>query len=145
MLDWGLPHDSMYDLFKGVVQYEIKLVLLHCCNEKYFSLQEFNQWLLNFVYGHSEVADKPTPITSVHLYANSKHLRQGAAQTWLLARILPLLIARHIPVSDKVWECFIKLLKIIDTCIASVVSVDTCGIKTLITSKCLHKLILSGR
>lgn len=128
MLDWGLPHDAMHDLFEGVVQYEIKLVLSHCCKEKYFSLQQFNQWLLNFDYGHSEVADKPTPITSTHLHADSKHLRQGAAQTWLLARILPLLIACHIPVSDKVWQCFIKLLKVIDICVAPIVSADTCGV-----------------
>ena len=33
ILNWG-PHDYMHDLFEGVVQYEIKL-LLHCCKEKF--------------------------------------------------------------------------------------------------------------
>ena len=76
MCDWGLPHDIMHDLFEGVVQYEIKLLLLHCIKEKYFVLSEFNNWLLSFQYGY------PVPITTQHLNSSeSKHLRQGAAQT----------------------------------------------------------------
>ena len=33
-VELGTSHDCMHDLFEGVVQYEIKL-LLHCCKEKF--------------------------------------------------------------------------------------------------------------
>ena len=128
MLDWGLPHDCMHDLFEGVVDYEIKLVLLHCCQQGYFTLQQFNQWLIQFDYGHSETADKPTPITTLHLHSQSKHLRQGSAQSWLLLRILPFLVASHIPEDDKPWQCFIRLRKIVDICMAPLVAMDTCAV-----------------
>ena len=54
----------MHDLFEGVVQYELKFLLLHCVNEKYSSLSDFNNRLLSFKYGYSEVADKPVLITT---------------------------------------------------------------------------------
>ena len=59
MCDWGLPHDIMQDLFEGVVQYEIKFLLLHCFEKKCFSLPEFNNKIMSFEYGYSEVSDKP--------------------------------------------------------------------------------------
>ena len=79
MCDWGLPHDVMHDLFEGVVQYELKLLLLHCIDKNYFSLLDFNKRLISFDYGYSEVSDKPVPITTQHLRSKEgKHLRQGA-------------------------------------------------------------------
>ena len=129
LCDWGLPHDVMHDLFEGVVQYEIKLLLLHCVDEKYFSLTDFNNRLLSFKYGYSEVADKPVPITTQHLRSkDGKHIRQGSAQTWLLARILPYLVARNIPDGDDHWKCYLKLLKIIDFALAPIVSRDVCAL-----------------
>lgn len=38
----------MHDLFEGIVQYKIKVLLLHCCKKKYFSLKDFNKWLIEF-------------------------------------------------------------------------------------------------
>ena len=90
--------------------------------KKFFTLAEFN---LEFDYGYTEVADKPIPITTQHLRSEtSKHLRQGSAQTWLLARLLPLLIASSIPENDYHWQCYLKLLKIIDICLALSVTTD---------------------
>ena len=128
MLNWGLPHDIMHDCFKGVVQYEIKLLLLHCIARRYFTLADFNHRLKDFDYGYSEVADKPTLTTSQSLNSSAKHLRQGSAQSWLLARTLPLLIASVIPETDPNWQCYLKLLKIIDIALAPLVTTDTCGI-----------------
>ena len=129
MTDWGLPHDIMHDLFEGVVEYEIKVLLLHCLEKKFFTLEEFNRRLLDFDYGYTEVSDKPTPITSQHLRSETtKHLRQGSAQTWLLARILPLLIASSIPEDDDHWQCYLKLLNIIDICLSPIATTDVCGL-----------------
>ena len=33
-----MPHDIMHDLFEGVVQYEMKLLIIHCLDEKFFSI-----------------------------------------------------------------------------------------------------------
>ena len=38
----GLPHDIMHDLYEGVVPYEIKLLLCHCINNNYFTIDELN-------------------------------------------------------------------------------------------------------
>ncbi len=111
MCSWGLPHDAMHDLFEGLVQYEIKVLLLHCIQRKYFSLSTFNNLLLSFQYGYSEIPDKATPITTHHLNSKEgKHLRQGAAQSWLLLRIMPTLIGQYVPESDDHWCCFLKLV-----------------------------------
>lgn len=129
MMDWGLPHDIMHDLFEGVVQYEIKVLLLHCLEKKMFTLEEFYHRLLDFDFGYTEVADKPTPITSQHLHSEtSKHLRQGSPQTWLLARILPLLIASRVPIDDEHWQCYLKLLKIISILFHQLLPTDLCGV-----------------
>ena len=65
-LNWGLPHDIMHDYLEGIVQYDIKLLLLHCMTNEYFTLTDFNCRLLSFEYGYAEVADKPTAIASQH-------------------------------------------------------------------------------
>lgn len=129
MLNWGLPHDIMHDLFEGVAQYEIKVLLLYCLKKKFFSLEKLNHKLLDFDYGYTEVADKPVPLTSQHIRSETtKHLRQGSAQLWLLARILPLLIGSAIPCDDDCWQCYLVLLKIIDIALVPVVTEDLCGI-----------------
>ena len=142
MCGWGLPHDVMHDLFEGVVQYEIKLLILSCVKKRFFSLATFNERLINFEYGYSEVADKPVPLTTQHINSkDAKHIRQGSAQTWLLARILPFLIANDIPESDDNWRCYLMLLKIIDICLATVVSPDLCAVLKVLIEE--HHLLFT--
>jgi hypothetical protein len=38
LFEGGLPHDVMHDVFEGIAPLEIKLLLLWCINNKYFSL-----------------------------------------------------------------------------------------------------------
>ena len=37
-----------------------------------------------------------------------------AAQLWLFARVLPLLVGRHIPDDDERWENFKRMMEIVD-------------------------------
>ena len=75
------------------------------------------------------VADKPVPITTQHLNSkDGKHLHQGSAQTWLLARILLYLVAHDIPDEDDHWKCYLMLLKIIDIALGPIISRDVCGL-----------------
>ena len=39
----GLPQDVMHDLLEGVINYELRLLLVHCCiNCKYFTISQLN-------------------------------------------------------------------------------------------------------
>ena len=82
MLSGGLPHDAMHDILEGIAPCEIKLVLSHCIAGHPFTLDEFNDRLLNFNYGYSE-CDKQVPILSRTLHSD-KSLRSSASQMLLL-------------------------------------------------------------
>lgn len=145
MFGGGLPHDIMHDIFEGVAQYEIKLVLKHCISKSYFSLDNYNHRLLYFNYGFSET-DKPSPLTQRTLQSDEKKLHISASQTILLCRVLPFIIGDKIPETDEVWRCFLLLLKIIDLVISPCISVDNCGVLKVLIEEHLDvfKLVLPG-
>ena len=111
MFDNGLPHDAMHDLLEGLAPHEIKHMLLHYISNRVFTLQEFNDRLLNFNFGYSDT-DKPLPILST--LKSDKKLRSSASQMLQLVRTLPFLIADKIPEGDEHWICFILLRKLVD-------------------------------
>ena len=100
MFNGGLPHDAMHDFLEGVAQYEIKLLLRHCIDNKYLTLSDYNHHLVFFNYGHNE-NDKPGIVTNELLRSNDKKFHLSAAQTLLLCRLLPLIIGDCIPEEDK--------------------------------------------
>ena len=54
-----MPQDIMHILFKGVVPFEIKLMLKVFIYEKhYFNLDLLNSRLSSFVYGRNELKDR---------------------------------------------------------------------------------------
>jgi thymidine kinase len=128
MFNGGLPHDFMHNLFEGVVQYELKLLLQHLINNQTVNLEHLNQLLINFDYGYSEASNKPTPITHRNLQANDKHLRQNASQCALLCRILPLLVGEFVEEDNSHWQCYLLLLKIVQICLSPIVSTDLCAV-----------------
>ena len=71
MFDNGLPHDAMHDLLEGLTPHEIKHMLLHYISNRVFTLQEFNDRLLNFNFRYSDT-DKPLPILSTSLKSDKK-------------------------------------------------------------------------
>ena len=107
---WGLPPDIMHDLLEGVIPNVICKLIIHCIRKKYFSLAELNHIIANFEYGHSEASDKPSPIDENQL--KSKRLRQTAAQMWLLATCLPLMVGVRVSRRDSQWKCLTTLLEI---------------------------------
>jgi hypothetical protein len=115
----GMPHDIMHDLYEGVIPYELKQLMQYCVDKSYFELATLNYRLKAFNFGYSEIGDRPAPIVEVH------RLRQSASQMWLLARVFPLLVGDLIPRDDRHWECFLKLLKICEVCVAPVISEDS--------------------
>ena len=108
LVEGGLPHDAMHDVFEGVASREVVLLLRHCTtDEKYFTLEEYNNRLIRFDYGYSET-DKPSPITHRSFSQNS--LRISASQMILLLRVLPLIISDKVPENDSCWKCFLTFL-----------------------------------
>ena len=123
----GLPHDIMHDLFEGVVPYELKLLLAYyITTKKYFTLHQLNMRIQNYGYGYTEVSDKPSQISDIN------HIRQSAAQMWLLASLLPLLIGNLVPEECEYWKCFITLLRICSIAAAWSVSSSTIDYLTVI-------------
>ena len=49
----GLPHDIMHDLFKGVVPYELKLLIRHCVQAKYFMIGQLNHRIEAYDFGNN--------------------------------------------------------------------------------------------
>ena len=62
----NLPHDIMHDLLEGVIPYEMKNMLMHFVNNShYFTLQQLNERLLNYEFGYTEIADKPSALHDI--------------------------------------------------------------------------------
>ena len=79
----GLPHD-MHDLYEGIVPYEMKLLLCHCLDNKYFSIDELNGRI-------DRLADnKPRHIDSNIRSEDSK--RQSASQMLSFCMQFPMVI-----------------------------------------------------
>ena len=130
----GLPHDLMHDMFEGVAQHEIKLLLKHCVDVKYFTLNEYNHRVLYFDYGRNE-NDKPGIITRDTLQSNDKKFNLSASQCMLLCQILPFLIGDCIPEGDKYWNCFVLLLKIIGIMLSQTISKGQCSLLALLVEE----------
>lgn len=113
LFNGGLPLDFMHDVLEGVAQHEIKLLVRHCVEQKYFTIEEYNRRLVFFNYGDSET-DRPSIINRDILCSEDKKFHLSSSQTFLLCRILPLLIGERVPEDNVAWKCFILLLDILN-------------------------------
>jgi len=136
----------MHDVLEGALQYEIKLMLREMiAEESYFTLADLNTRIENLELGYMESKDRPTPISDTTLYSGGVSLKQAgkfffvytslssfyppcllpiAAQAWLLARILPLLVGDYIPDDDERWENFLRMMDIVDRLFSPKISED---------------------
>ncbi|KAI9554867.1 hypothetical protein GHT06_020144 [Daphnia sinensis] len=99
----------MHDLLEGILPLVISKMILHFIKRKFFTLDQLNNKIKNFKYGYREIVNKPCSIDYKQLI-NGK-INQTAAQMWLLAVNLPIMISSFIDESDSVW-CFTVLLRI---------------------------------
>ena len=59
----GLPGDCMHDILEGVLQYEVKELLLQLIKVKrLFTLEELNRRAACFDFGYYNDTNKPSPI-----------------------------------------------------------------------------------
>lgn len=97
--------DPMHDIFEGIGQMELKLVLSHfVLNENYdLSVDELNTRINLFNYGKAEIKNKPSSNFTITALKNLKDhtISQKAAQTWCLLRVLPFLVSDKVPATDE--------------------------------------------
>lgn len=89
-------------------------------SSKYFTLQEFNEKLINFNYGYLE-SSKPVPVLSQTLDSSGKSLRLSASEALFLTYLLPFIIGDKIPIDNDHWTCFLCLRKILDLVLSLIV------------------------
>ena len=124
----GLPHDIMHDLFEGIVPYELKLLIGHCVQAKYFTI---NERIKAYDFG----SNNPSQI-DVRIVNSPIKIRQSASQMMTLTREFPLLIGDRIPQTDTHWDSFLILLKICNIAISPVCTYDTIAyLRVLIEEK----------
>lgn len=107
----GLPPCLGHDLFEGVVNYDVALILQQMIREnKWFTYSYLNRRISSFKYAKSDKSNQPSPIQP-----NADKLGGQAVQNWCLVRLLPLLIGNKIcEPADDYWQLFLRLREIID-------------------------------
>ena len=108
----NLSHDIMHDIFEGLVQCELKLLLAYLVSVKHFTIDVLNDRLRRFDFGYSELSDKPSELDEKVIKSADQKIRQSAAKMWSLAVFLPLLVGDLVPEKCEAWDLFILLLKI---------------------------------
>lgn len=135
----GLPHDIMHDLFEGVIPLELKLLICHCVQKKYFTIDFLNERIRTYDFGNN----KPIPIDVRITKVPSVKIRQSVSQMMALTREFTLLIGDKVPEDDQNWYSFLVLLKICNIALSPVCTQDTIAyLRVLIEEKLyLFKLL----
>lgn len=121
------PQDIMHVFLEGVLAYELKYLLRYYINEEgAFTLSDLNKEIQSFPYGYSHVKDKPCNIKTTDLdRQSSSNVGQGAANMWLLAQVLPLILSKLVSTESQHWDCFSSLLEIMGIAFSAQVSLET--------------------
>lgn len=118
-------HDPMHVLLEGIVKLELQLIL-HCFIEKkgYFTLQFLNNLIKTFPYSKAECSDKPQLLEKKAL-DRSNNFPMSAIETRNFFVLLPFMIGDVIDSEDKMWDNYIRLLKITLLVMSPFASFDT--------------------
>ena len=101
----GLPPCLGHDIFGGVGDYDVAMILKHPINVKgWFTYAELNQRINMFNYAGADASSKPCQVN----VAGNK-LGGQATQNWCLIRLLPVIISDVIKSDDPVWQLFLLL------------------------------------
>ena len=121
------PQDIMHVFLEGILAYELKYLLRYYINERgFFTLSDLNKEIQSFSYGYSHVKDKPCIIKTTDLdRQSSSNLGQGAANMWLLAQVLPLILSKLVSTESQHWQCFSSLLELMCIAFSAHVSLET--------------------
>ncbi|XP_028417997.1 uncharacterized protein LOC114542721 [Dendronephthya gigantea] len=120
-----LPQDIMHTLLEGVVQYEVRLVLLHYLQSGQTSLSEINGAILSHEYGYSEISDKPTPLKDTVFHGEERYkLKYNAAKAGLFLRLLPFFIGPFVDSNGPHYQFLIQLIQIVQLIFSPVIKLE---------------------
>lgn len=123
-----LPQDIMHTIAEGVLQYEVRYILLFYIRNKYFTLDQLNAVITAHAYGYSETSDKPSPLhASVFTSKEAYKLKYNAAQARLFLRMLPFFLNSliELDIDDGVYMLLVNLIKIVQIIYSPTISSQT--------------------
>ncbi|KAF2892727.1 hypothetical protein ILUMI_13443 [Ignelater luminosus] len=107
----NLAVDIMHDIFEGVGNFDISLMLNQFINvDKVFTLSTLNSRIKYFKYG-CEVKNKPPLISGEDL--KNKNIKMSASEMKCFILCLGLLIGGLIPRGNCFWQLYIKLREVV--------------------------------
>jgi len=107
----GLPPCLGHDIFEGIVQYDVPLILKRLCTvnkDAGFSYAYLNRELKRFKFIGTDARDKPGVISQGH------SLGGHAVQNWCLLRLLPILLHNVVCASNEEWQLLLLLREIVE-------------------------------
>ena len=102
-----------HDLFEGIVQYDMKLMIQYFINKNYFSLNYLNDMIMQISLKGSDAKIKLKTISRAKMSISSSKLGGEAVQNWTLLRFFPILIGDKIPKDDECWKMLLKLREMV--------------------------------
>ena len=115
----GLPPCLGHDLFEGVVQFDLSLILKQLCNSGtgYCTIKQLNRSVKQFQFLGADANDKPNSVS------DGKTVGGNAIQVWCLLRLLPLFLYGSADVHDDAWTMLMLLREIVELVCAPKISV----------------------
>ena len=133
-----LPQDLMHILLEGAIPYVVKCKLQYYIAKGLITVDLINARLMEFLYGYSQVKDKPEPINPESLTEKlGKQIAKGATKMWMLFRILPFILHDIIDEGDTPFQVFELLMKISSLPVAPVLSCETVSLLQRMTAQFL--------
>ena len=107
----GLPFDVAHDLFEGVIHYVLDDIISALVSNGYITFSELNTMVENFNYEGTDKVNKPQPMNETQ---STFSVKQTAAQTWCLLRLLPLMVGSKIPKESEIWLVLLSMIDVVD-------------------------------
>jgi len=99
----SLPPDVMHDIFEGLMQINVKVVVCGLVRAKIISIKQLNEIIGSFPYGQSDIGDKPI-MFSADFVKKGRSITGKAVEKWCLFRMLALMIGSYVAMDNEYWE-----------------------------------------
>ena len=133
-----LPQDIIHTLLEGVVQYELRHLLLYYIDAGKFTLCQLNAAINSQTYSYSEVSKNPGPLKESVFRGNEKYkLKYNATQARLFLRLLSCIMSSLVDVDDgdAYYVVLTQLIAIVQIVFSPVISMQTANLLTLLIAE----------
>ena len=113
---WGCPSDIAHDIYEGFALDLVKATIEMCLTKKYFSVEYLNEKIVDFPYSAIDFKNKPAVV--IKESAVKVTIKQTAAQSLCLLKMLPLFVGNKIPSDAAHWILYCDFLDALDYIVA---------------------------